>query len=80
MLLLKKLQIGVIGYNSGSTINISDDTLKLAYTIGSEIAKRKAILISGGLGGVMRASCKGARDHKGFAIGIVPQDSPNEAN
>lgn len=80
MLLLKKLQIGVIGYNSGGPINISDDTLKLAYTIGSEIAKRKAILISGGLGGVMRASCKGARDHKGFAIGIVPQDSPNEAN
>lgn len=80
MLLLKKLQIGVIGYNSGSTINISNETLNLAYTLGSEIAKRKAILISGGLGGVMQASCKGVRDHNGFAIGIVPQNCPDEAN
>jgi uncharacterized protein (TIGR00725 family) len=80
MLILKKLQIGVIGYNSGSTINISDDTLNLAYTIGSEIAKRKAILISGGLGGVMEASCKGSSDHNGFAIGIIPHACPEEAN
>lgn len=77
---MKKLQIGVIGYNSGNTINISDTTLNLAYTIGSEIAKRNAILISGGLGGVMQASCKGARHHNGFSIGIVPQESPDEAN
>lgn len=77
---MKRLQIGVIGYNSGSSIIISENTLKIAYKVGSKIAQRNAVLISGGLGGVMQASCKGANDSDGFAIGIVPQDNPTEAN
>ena len=77
---LKKLQIGVIGYNSGSSIQISNTTLSIAYEVGKTIANRNAILISGGLGGVMEYSCKGAKDYGGFTIGIVPHENSNQAN
>lgn len=77
---LKKLQIGVIGYNSGSSIRISNNTLSIAYEVGRTIAKRNAILISGGLGGVMEYSCRGAKDHGGFTIGIVPHENSSQAN
>lgn len=77
---MKKLQIGVIGYNSGSSIQISKSTLNIAYEVGKYIAKRNAILISGGLGGVMEYSCMGAKDHGGFTIGIVPHENSIQAN
>lgn len=77
---MKKLQIGVIGYNSGSSINISENTLRIAYEVGRNVAKRNAILITGGLGGVMEYSCRGAKDNGGFTIGIVPHENSNQAN
>jgi uncharacterized protein (TIGR00725 family) len=48
--------------------------------VGMEVARRGAILISGGLGGVMEAACRGANDGGGFVIGIVPQDDKAAAN
>ena len=48
------------------------DIYKLAYDVGREIAKRKAILICGGLGGVMDASAKGAKEAGGMTVGILP--------
>jgi len=73
------VQIGVIGYNSGS-FQIKPKTLDLAYEVGSFIAKKNAILICGGLGGVMEYACKGAKDNNGFTIGIVPQEDYSGAN
>ena len=73
------MQIGVIGYNSGS-LPIKSKTLDLAYEVGSSIAKKNAILVCGGLGGVMEYSCKGAKDNNGFTIGIVPQEDYAVAN
>ncbi len=77
---MKKLQIGVIGYNSGGSLQIKKTTLDLAYEVGRVIAKKNAILISGGLGGVMEYSCKGAKDHGGLTIGIIPYEDSNQAN
>lgn len=53
---------------------------KLAETVGREIAKRDAILICGGLGGVMEAACRGAKQAGGTTIGILPGGDPHEAN
>lgn len=53
---------------------------KLAETVGREIAKRDALLICGGLGGVMEAACRGAKQAKGMTIGILPGADPHEAN
>lgn len=76
---LKQIQIGVIGYNSNS-IPIKPEILNLAYDVGCQIAKNNAILVSGGLGGVMEYSCKGAKDNNGLTVGIVPDEDHSRAN
>ena len=44
------------------------------------VAKRGAVLITGGLGGVMEAASQGAKEAGGFVIGIVPQEEKTAAN
>lgn len=53
----------------------SKDIYKLAYEVGREIARKKATLICGGLGGVMDASAKGAKEAGGITVGILPGDT-----
>ena len=53
---------------------------KVAYDVGSEVVKSNSVLITGGLGGVMRAACHGAQESGGTTIGIIPQDNPSHAN
>ena len=54
--------------------------LNLAHDVGRELAKRGVILVCGGLGGVMEASCKGAREAGGTTVGILPGNDPGDAN
>lgn len=67
--------VGVIGSSKADP-----DILALAEEVGSEIAKRGAAVVCGGLTGVMEAVCKGARKEGGLTIGIIPSDSRNDAN
>ncbi|MBN1368178.1 MAG: TIGR00725 family protein [Dehalococcoidales bacterium] len=67
--------IAVIG--SGQA---TKEEAELAEAVGQEIAKRGAVLICGGLGGVMEAACKGAVEAGGMTIGIIPGDSRLAAN
>ena len=73
----RRNQILVIGYNKD---HCSDAAYRTAYRVGAEVAKRGAVLLSGGLGGVMEAASKGAKEAGGFVIGIVPQDEKTAAN
>jgi len=73
----RKAQILVIGYNADSCTRNAYD---VAYDVGKEVAKSGAILITGGLGGVMEAASKGARDANGIALGIIPFEEFSEAN
>ncbi len=52
---------------------------KCAYAVGYELARRKAIVICGGRGGVMAAAAHGARDGGGISVGILPGRDRNEA-
>jgi uncharacterized protein (TIGR00725 family) len=52
----------------------------LAKAVGQEIAKRGAILVCGGLGGIMEAACQGAISVGGTTIGILPGDNRQTAN
>jgi uncharacterized protein (TIGR00725 family) len=56
------------------------DVLEIAQAIGSEIARRGAVLACGGLGGVMEAACRGAKNAGGTTLGILPSDSKQDAN
>ncbi len=53
---------------------------KAAAVLGRMIAKEGWALVSGALGGVMEASCKGASEANGLTIGILPGSDPAEAN
>jgi uncharacterized protein (TIGR00725 family) len=60
---------------------VADESLcKTAEEVGRLLARRNAILICGGLGGVMEAASKGTTSEGGIAVGILPQDHKNEAN
>lgn len=69
------MRISVIG---GSEVD--EDVASVAEAIGREIATREHTLICGGLGGVMTAACRGAREAEGETIGILPGTDPGEAN
>ena len=74
-MLEKKKIIAVIG---GSQCSPQEE--RLAEEVGRELAKRDAILVCGGLDGVMEAACRGASSEGGVTIGILPGDSRLEAN
>jgi uncharacterized protein (TIGR00725 family) len=68
--------IGVIGGGR----EIFQDQYELAYETGMLIAQRNAILVCGGLGGIMEAASKGAAEHEGTVVGILPSNSKADAN
>ncbi|MEM2759401.1 MAG: TIGR00725 family protein [Nitrososphaerales archaeon] len=73
----RRKQILVIGYNGDSCTKKAYD---IAYAVGKEIAKRNAVLVTGGLGGVMEAASKGAKENNGTTVGIIPFEDFDEAN
>ncbi len=54
--------------------------LAWAEEVGGLLAEAGALLVCGGLGGVMEAACRGARSKLGFTIGLLPGDSREDAN
>jgi uncharacterized protein (TIGR00725 family) len=75
MELKKKIRIGVIG---GSKPDAK--SRQVAFEVGQLIAEKGAILICGGLSGVMEAASRGAKQAGGPTIGIRPGNSPQDAN
>jgi uncharacterized protein (TIGR00725 family) len=67
--------IAVIG---GS--DISPETVRLAREVGREVAARGAVLLCGGLGGVMAAAAQGAQEAGGVSLGILPDGDRVRAN
>jgi len=67
--------IGVIGENDPTP-----EVVALAETVGAELASAGAVLVCGGLGGVMEAACRGARGKGGITIGILPGTQREDAN
>lgn len=54
--------------------------LKEAEEVGRLIAEHGAVLVCGGLDGVMEAASRGAKVRGGLTIGILPQNDAREAN
>lgn len=69
------MAIGVVG-----NAICSPDVAKVAEEVGEKIAGHKALLICGGLKGVMEAAAKGAKTRGGMTMGILPGFSKAEAN
>lgn len=56
------------------------DTAALAEAVGRELGERGAVLVCGGLGGVMEAACRGAKAAGGTTLGILPGTDRAAAN
>lgn len=50
----------------------AERVLGAAHAVGRALARRGAVLVCGGLGGVMEAACRGAREQGGLTLGILP--------
>lgn len=74
---MRRTQIAVIGYNAD---RCSEAARTLAHETGKEIALAGAVLVCGGLGGVMEAACRGAKEAGGTTVGIIPQEEFSFAN
>jgi uncharacterized protein (TIGR00725 family) len=68
--------IAVIG--AGDTTSAQE--LETAEDAGATVAGAGAILVCGGLGGVMQAACRGARSCGGVTVGILPGGDRDDAN
>ena len=73
--MMRRPIIGVVGAGGASP-----GADAAAAAVGREIARHEAILVCGGLGGVMTAAARGAREAGGTTIGILPGAHIHDAN
>ncbi len=71
----RRLLVAVCGESDPQT-SLAD----LAFELGRGIAQRDAVLICGGLTGVMEHAARGAQAAGGLTIGLLPSDDVKEAN
>ncbi len=67
--------IGIIGGG-----DCDSELSGMAEEVGREIAGKGAVLVCGGLGGVMEAAARGAKREGGTTVGILPGTDEKEAN
>lgn len=76
----RRWTIGVIGSASG----LSAEVLMMTETLGRSAAQVGLRIITGGMGGVMEAVCRGAHQcpdyQEGTTIGVLPSYQRQEAN
>jgi len=67
--------VAVVGAGTASPAEVS-----AAEEVGALLARAKAVLVCGGLSGVMEAACRGARREGGLTVGILPGSDRAAAN
>ncbi|MFH1354939.1 MAG: TIGR00725 family protein [Candidatus Omnitrophota bacterium] len=72
---MKKNVISVIGGH-----NCTFEVEQIAQDLGKKLVAVADILVSGGLGGVMEAVCKGFKAGGGVTLGIIPSYNKDDAN
>jgi hypothetical protein len=67
--------IAVIGPSAGTPAELA-----IGQAVGRLIAEAGAVLVCGGMGGVMEAAAGGCADAGGRSVGILPSESRLDAN
>jgi uncharacterized protein (TIGR00725 family) len=71
------LYVAVVGAGDD---DVPAELLAAAEAVGAELGRRGAVVVTGGLGGVMEAACRGARSAGATTLGILPGDDRGAAN
>ena len=71
----QKITVSVIGGHKAAP-----KVKKLAYNVGAIIARAGAVLVCGGLDGVMASAAQGAQEAGGLTIGLLPGRKKSDAN
>jgi len=72
---MRQRMIGVIGAGTATAAGY-----EAARQVGRLIAEAGAVLVCGGLGGVMEAACRGACEAGGQTLGLLPGPEAAQAN
>ena len=70
-----RIRIAVIGAG-----DCTAEEARAAEAVGRAVASRGAVLLTGGLGGVMAAASRGAHEAGGLVVGILPGGRAADAN
>jgi uncharacterized protein (TIGR00725 family) len=70
-----RLHVAVIGPGTAT-----DEQSWLAEEVGARLAEAGALVVTGGLGGVMEAACRGAKSKLGSTLGLLPGADRRSAN
>ena len=68
--------VAVIGPGDATDATLLAD----AEAVGAGLARAGAVVVTGGLGGVMAAAARGAHEAGGHVVGLLPGDDPDDAN
>lgn len=72
---MRKPAVSVIGGNAPTQTELLQ-----AEEVGRLLARAGAVVVCGGLGGVMEAACRGAKSAGGLTVGIIPGTDHDQAN
>lgn len=71
------VHFGVVGAGSAEA---GAEARLVAQEVGRLVARTGGVVVCGGLGGVMEAACRGAKEAGGTTIGLLPGTDRSEAN
>ena len=72
---MRKRVIAVVGPGE-----CDGETADLARDVGARLARAGCIVMTGGLGGVMEAASRGAKESGGTVVGVLPEARGSSAN
>jgi len=62
----------IIGVFGPGNVSEPDAEWQAALSVGQQLARRGYVVLTGGLGGIMTAASKGAKEAGGTTVGILP--------
>ncbi len=73
-------QLALAGIDCHRQVKVGDNLDRIVATLCTALERSDAVVVCGGLGGVMEAACAGARSAGGTAIGLLPGTDRAAAN
>jgi len=65
----------IIGVFGPGNVSEADEAWQAAFSVGQQLAQSGFVVLTGGLGGVMTAASKGAKEEGGLTVGVLPGTS-----